>query len=100
MTRFEIKQGSILVAYGHDDFMGYFLTVSDERLKWEPNVPTGVNEVKEAQCSSGDGLIFALGAFGLHPEHKFVNHSTMAHFMALYGVPKEQVAKVKAGVPI
>ena len=46
--RFEIKDGPIRVAYGYNDlFGGVFLSVYDERLKFDANSSSDVNAVTE-----------------------------------------------------
>ena len=61
MVRFEINNDPIRIAYGHDELTGFFLSVCDDRLKWNVDAGKEVNEVSEkVGIKDGGGSYFDL----------------------------------------
>ncbi|KAF9112178.1 hypothetical protein BGX27_003840 [Mortierella sp. AM989] len=87
MVRFDMDEGHINIAWGHDEVQGgYFLAVVDNRLGWEKESSSDVNNICEKVAESGGGSYFDLntyhfGGFG----HK-VSEATIFTFMRRYGI--------------
>jgi hypothetical protein len=67
MVRYEINTGApIRIAYGHDDIRGFFLSVSDDRIKEQEDATEEVNRVTqkvgvaEGVVGDGEGIYFEL----------------------------------------
>ena len=87
-----IEADPIRVSYGYDQFIGIFLSVYDSRLEFDEDADDEVNEVTEyygpGDCS---GLYLHLHTNDSDFGHT-VSKSTMAVYMARYGVPKSHVS--------
>jgi hypothetical protein len=94
-VRHSFTEGATTVDYGYDEpLMGYFLQVSDSRLKWLPGNSEEVNKVTEAIDPSGSGYILELSS---SPLFENVSTATIAKFMERYGVPKAHIDNVRQG---
>ena len=102
MPRFEIKGSPISIAYGFDDILikcDYFLSVFDERLKWDEAASEEVNKITEmVGVKDGGGSYFDLHTGQIGFGFK-VTEKTMAAYMKRYGVPGEHVAAVLKSKP-
>jgi hypothetical protein len=101
MVRFEIEDNTpIRVAYGHDEFTGFFISVYDARLKWDPNNDEALNGLLESlYIGDGGGSYFDAhtgpGGFG-----KKIDVKVMARLWEKYGVDKKHVAMAVLGKPL
>lgn len=94
MVRYTIEGSPIKVCYGYDEFTGVFLTVYDDRLKYQPNASAEVNEVFEnssvSGLASGDGAYLDMhtgaGGFGYK-----VTWPVMSEYLKRYGVQQNSI---------
>lgn len=100
MTRFEIKEGPITIAYGFDEPLQYvFLSVSDERLATQSNDSSEVHCVSTTHVSlDGGGIYFQLCTSkpGLG---NLVDHSTIATYLARFGVAADKILQLPLQLP-
>ncbi|KXN83826.1 hypothetical protein AN958_11111 [Leucoagaricus sp. SymC.cos] len=96
MTRYELQDGNICVAYGCDDVLGCFLSVQDSRLMWKKGESKDVNDIaQELGIGDGGGWYFNLTTgLGIG---KRVSRETMAVFMKRFGIPQNHVNAVRQG---
>ncbi|KAL0069968.1 hypothetical protein AAF712_002865 [Marasmius tenuissimus] len=104
MTRFEIEQGEIRIAYGSEDLSTsgytYFLSVVDERLSYgDVEDPSEALTIIESIDASQDGMYFAINT-DKHLIGKHVSNDTMIVFMKRYGVPEKHWKLVQQGKEI
>jgi len=88
MTRIDVQQGEIAIAYGHDVSNGYFLAVYDARLRRSEHNSDELNAVCEGASPSGSGGYFFAyaGPIGFGTR---VSISTMRELWCKYGVSEE-----------
>jgi hypothetical protein len=91
-----ITQGPITLTYGLDKITGYFLNVSDARLRYENNTEGENLRVIEVFDASQSGLYFQIHTASIGFGQK-VSEETFAHFLKLYGGKEEHIEAVKAG---
>ena len=89
MPRFEIDSYPITVAYGYEDPCNVFLSVYDNRLRYDSSASPQVNDVTRA-VGSGDGCFFEIhtGSAGFGQR---VDNDTMVTFLGRFGVTDEQI---------
>ncbi|KAI0029559.1 hypothetical protein K488DRAFT_88596 [Vararia minispora EC-137] len=98
MTRCEIIQDQVKIAYGDDDFLGYFFSVEDARVSWAKDATQEMNTVAESVAADGGGSYLSLTTgLGIG---KRISAVTMAGYMRRYGVPDPQIEKMFRGQPM
>lgn len=101
MGRYTINQGDIKISYGYDQPLnGYFLSVIDQRLKWQPDASDDVNKICESVHTSGEGVIFDLNTYAMGGFGYKVSLPVMVEFMRRYGVEAEHLEKINKDQPI
>lgn len=93
MPRYEIHDGdNIRVTFGvtDDDASRVFLSVYDNRIKYDPYASAGVNKVAECIQCSGDGCFLDLHTGSNGFGHR-VDDDTMATYLRRYGVTEDQI---------
>jgi hypothetical protein len=94
MLRFEIKGSPISVAYGVDfPLNNVFLSVTDERIAYDPDASDEVNETASSFCTvsdAGNYLDLHVGDFEFG---KKVSKQTMRVYMLCYGIPADEIDK-------
>jgi hypothetical protein len=92
MTRFTIEGSPISVAYGYDEPLdNVFLSVFDERLKYDSAASDGVNSITEKiGVKDGGGSYFDLhtGQYGFGLK---VSHDIMRTYLARFGVTQNNI---------
>lgn len=93
-ARFVIEEGPIEIAYGFDEFVGYFLAVTDARLQFDHTCSQEVQEIgMKIGIGDEDGSYFDLhtgkGGFGFK-----VSQETMAEYYRRYKVPQAHIRAV------
>ena len=99
MVRYAIDGSPISIGYGFDHIGGIFLSVMDDRLKYDENATDDVNQVFNGcetlnlalQDGGGCYLDFhtAYGGFGLK-----VSMNVMAVYLKRYGAPDNHIAEL------
>lgn len=99
MVRYTIDGTPIHIAYGYDHMTGTFLSVYDDRLKYDVNASDEINNVFEkcgvSGLESGDGafLDFHTGSFGMGIK---VSWPVMSEYLKRYGVPQNHIRELLA----
>ena len=90
------------MAYGYDTGMkGYFLAVTDSRLKYCPKASKEVNSVCEnIGVLDGGGSYFDLNTYEFGGFGQKVSVPVIVEFMRRYGVPEKHLKMVKKCEPI
>ncbi|KAL1689685.1 hypothetical protein GGG16DRAFT_114799 [Schizophyllum commune] len=103
MVRCEMKEGKhITIAYGSDEFIGYLLSVYDDRLAPNIEASEAVNKI----CNVDDPAVEkACGAYlqlttDDKPNVEKVAKETLAVFYERYGVPQAQIKRMWQGVEL
>lgn len=98
MVRYTIEGSPIHIAYGYDKMTGVFLSVYDDRLKYDPNASDEINNFLEnsspvSGLMSGDGSYFDLhtGQFGLGMKASW---PVMSEYLKRYGVPQDRIREM------
>jgi len=96
MVRFEIEEGLIHIVYGINDGTGFFLSVSDIRLR---RLQEDTEEVKKVFENSSDSLKEGDGSyFDLHTGDNGLGHKvdfdTMKAFLKRFGVSDEKIEEL------
>jgi len=88
MPHFELSQGDLLVAFGHDHISGYFLSVYDLRLQYSADNTDELNTLGEQISPDGSGCYLSVhtGSRGIGPR---VNIATMRDLWTRYRVSPE-----------
>lgn len=90
MTRYIIEGSPISVAYGVDHFNGIFLSVYDDRLKYDESASDEVNSILLRNHSVGGGSYFELHTGEMGFGHR-VSKSAMEAFFRRFGVPEKHI---------
>jgi hypothetical protein len=88
MTRYTIDGSPISVAYGDDKLSGVFLSVYDDRLKYDESAIDEVNDLVEEKHNSGSYFDLHTGVIGFGYK---VSKPAMEIFFRRYGVPEEHI---------
>lgn len=97
MVRYTIEGSPIHIAYGYDELTGVFLSVYDNRLKYDPNASDEINNVFEkcevSGLKSGDGcyLDFHTGSAGFGTK---VSWQVMSEYLKRYGVSYDRIREL------
>lgn len=96
MPRSELSQGDLLVAFGHDHFTAYFLSVYDLRLRYNEDNSDELNTLGEDISPDGSGryLNAHTGSDGFGSR---VSIATMRDLWARYHVPSEGLEMLSEG---
>ncbi|KAF9435249.1 hypothetical protein BGZ76_006626 [Entomortierella beljakovae] len=87
MVRYQITQGPITIAYGYDGAMvGYFLSVTDDRLGYQEGDSSQVNDICEKVSMDGGGGYFNLNTYVIGGFGYKVSKATIFTFMKRYGI--------------
>ncbi|CAB9511323.1 MYND finger [Seminavis robusta] len=99
MVRFEIHDGPLSVAFGHDTATGVFLSVSDEDLRYSPIATRQVNNVAEA-IGVGDGggsyVDLHTGPVGFGVK---VDDATMKTYLERFGASEDEISMLPLKLP-
>jgi hypothetical protein len=90
MTRYKLDGSPISVAYGHDQFTEVFLSVYDERLKFNESDSDEVNSLLDKCYEGGNGAYLDLHTGMVGFGHK-VSKATMEVFFRRFRVPEEHI---------
>lgn len=96
MGRHELKDGHIGIAYGWDHVTGYFLTVLDNRISYQNNMPDTILKVVEKFDAEQSGRYVDMHTGPVGYGHR-VDVATMMYFWRQYGAKEEHVKLALAG---
>lgn len=97
MVRYTIDGSPINIAYGYESATGVFLTVYDNRLKFNADAPAEVNSVfdnsNQSGLQSGDGAYVELrtGESGAGIKTSW---AVMSEYLKRYRVPREHITEL------
>ncbi|KAG4080650.1 hypothetical protein HA402_013180 [Bradysia odoriphaga] len=97
MVKYTIDGSPINVAYGYDDATGVFLTVYDNRLKFNADesaeLNTAFSNCKLPGVESGEGAYLQLytGATGCGIKTSW---AVMSEYLKRYGVPRDHITEL------
>jgi hypothetical protein len=100
MPHFVIEGDPIHIAYGFDPtFSGVFLSVYDNRLKYDPDASKKVNDATESISSNGGGGCYLDLHTGISGFGQRVNDVTMSTYLKRFGVSEERIAQLPLVLP-
>ncbi|KAG4071689.1 hypothetical protein HA402_011843 [Bradysia odoriphaga] len=97
MVRYTIEGSPISIAYGYDHITGVFLSVVDDRLKYNSDASAEVNSVfdncKQIGLQTGEGAYLDMhtGATGFGIKTSW---AVMSEYLKRYGVQRDHIAEL------
>ncbi|KAF2228143.1 hypothetical protein BDZ85DRAFT_255474 [Elsinoe ampelina] len=85
MIRHQFTQEHITVSYGHAPGIGFFLSVSDERLALDPDDQSQFNDLRLAVAPDCEGVYLEVQT-GKHGDRRKVSVAVMKELWKRYGV--------------